>query len=506
MGIYRLRKDERRRNHRGRRRHDSGKPRASVGVIERLEERRMLSGDPRVYDAHATVAGETLQQWSADWWSRMLSIQAPVNPLLDTTGADAALGGVGNAFFLAGVGFGAPSTVTRDITVPSDTPIFFPVLNAYADNSGIPPTNFTEADLRAFAAQLVGADTTPPNNVLHASLDGVAIGDLLGHRELSPTFSYTMPFTHGLYQDAFGLPITGTISGAVSDEYWVMLKPLSNGSHTIHFDGGVPGQFSLDVTYNITVLPKQQYEKQNPQVQIFDAHTHGVQQASADQWKWILSFSTPNDPISDTTGAFANLKNDGPIYFLAGDSGGSVNRTFDVPAGRPILVPLANAELSTLEGAGNTPQQVRDAVKQLADNIDSLHATIDGVALPTDVLFGHREVSPVFHFVSAPNNPIGDPAGDSGIAVADGYWLLLAPLPAGTHTINFGGGFASFGLAFDITDTITVADDGGGHGHSDLAAAPGQGGASSFSTVRVSPWDEADDLLHKASGHGPLKG
>src|SRR5579862_2847275 len=131
----------------------------------------------------------------------------------------------------------------------------------------------------------------------------------------------------------------------------------------------------------------------------------------------------------------ANLKNSGPVFFLGGNTGTTVNRSFNVPAGRPILVPLAVAELSTLEGAGSTPDQVRTAVEQLGDAVDSLHATIDGVAIPTSVLFSHREVSPVFSFASAPNNPIGDPVGNSGIAVADGYWLLLAPLPAGTHTI-----------------------------------------------------------------------
>jgi hypothetical protein len=193
-------------------------------------------------------------------------------------------------------------------------------------------------------------------------------------------------------------------------------------------------------------------------VQVFAPHTHGVGQASAAEWSWILGFSAPNDPLSDTTGALASLNNSGPVFFLAGSNGGTpAHRSFNVPAGVPILVPLANAELSTLEGAGNTPTQVSAAVKQLADLVDSLHATIDGVPIPSSELFTHREVAPTFHFVSAPNNPIGDPVGNSGIAEADGYWLMLAPLKAGdVHTINFGGGFSAFGLSFDTTDTITV--------------------------------------------------
>jgi hypothetical protein len=143
------------------------------------------------------------------------------------------------------------------------------------------------------------------------------------------------------------------------------------------------------------------------------------------------------------------------VFFMPGvASSGSFSRTIRVPAGKPLLVPLVVVELSTLEGAGTTPTQVRSADKSFADLIDSLHATIDGVPVPD--LFAHREVSPTFHFVAAPNNPIGDPAGDSGIAEADGYWLMLAPMSAGTHVINAGGTVSAFDASFDVTTTIVV--------------------------------------------------
>ena len=31
--------------------------------------------------------------------------------------------------------------------------------------------------------------------------------------------------------------------------------------------------------------------------------------------------------------------------------------------------------------------------------------------------------------------------GGTGTAVADGYYLMLHPLPVGTHTIHFGGAY-----------------------------------------------------------------
>jgi len=54
----------------------------------------------------------------------------------------------------------------------------------------------------------------------------------------------------------FGSDLVYNPYHCVADGYWVMLPPLSAGSHTIHFAGGFTSSgFSLDVTYNITVQP-----------------------------------------------------------------------------------------------------------------------------------------------------------------------------------------------------------------------------------------------------------
>jgi hypothetical protein len=120
------------------------------------------------------------------------------------------------------------------------------------------------------------------------------------------------------------------------------------------------------------------------------------------------------------------------------------------------LIPLLVGELSQSElgDFSLTEAQVRAAANAQADAMDELHASIDGVPVPD--LFSHREESPAFSFLAAANNPVGVPTGASGIAVADGYWLMLAPIPAGeTHVINFGGGISAFDFRVDVTATIT---------------------------------------------------
>jgi hypothetical protein len=57
------------------------------------------------------------------------------------------------------------------------------------------------------------------------------------------------------------------------------------------------------------------------------------------------------------------------------------------------------------------------------------------------------------------DNFFGIPAGTYAPAVADGVYLLLAPLTPGPHTISFGGTAFSFGSSFsqDITYHLTVS-------------------------------------------------
>jgi len=133
----------------------------------------------------------------------------------------------------------------------------------------------------------------------------------------------------------------------------------------------------------------------------------------------------PADPFTDTTGAFANVNQSGPVFLLAGSPSGSNSRSFNVPANTFLLVPLLVGEYSQLElGFDKTEAQIKQAAKNQADQIDSLHATFDGTTIPQATLFTHREVSPDFNFVAVANNQVGIFAvGNSGIAVADGYFL-----------------------------------------------------------------------------------
>src|SRR5438034_7507958 len=60
-------------------------------------------------------------------------------------------------------------------------------------------------------------------------------------------------------------------------------------------------------------------------------------QWSAAWWQWAADISEPNSPVTDSTGANCAVNQRGPVWFLAGNTGGTTSRTCTVPADKGIL-------------------------------------------------------------------------------------------------------------------------------------------------------------------------
>jgi hypothetical protein len=67
---------------------------------------------------------------------------------------------------------------------------------------------------------------------LQATVDGVAIPDLKKYRMQSPLFDVIIP-----EDNVMGVPPGAT--QAVSDGFWILLRPLSPGKHEIDFTGSL---------------------------------------------------------------------------------------------------------------------------------------------------------------------------------------------------------------------------------------------------------------------------
>ena len=247
-------------------------------MFEQLERRQMLSSSP-VYAPHAIVEGAPLQQWATRWWQKVFSIpvttsdgKTTINPqLVDGKDAKALPSNGGHVVYLFGSFL--PGAHDRTATVPVDTPIFIPVLDdEWSNPDTADPPDFTKLPGHYTAKQLSGFATVQTNtvNALHASLDGKAITNLFDHREASEIFSYTLPAKNNIDQVFFGETIKGTVHPVAADGYYLMLKPLSAGKHTLNVGGSSPDNssvppllsaFSGDTTYHLTVVSKSKYLK-----------------------------------------------------------------------------------------------------------------------------------------------------------------------------------------------------------------------------------------------------
>jgi hypothetical protein len=179
---------------------------------------------------------------------------------------------------------------------------------------------------------------------------------------------------------------------------------------------------------------------------------------SAEWWQWALSIPAADSPISDTTGANCTQQQSGPIFYLAGTSGGpAVTRSCTVPAGKGLFFPILNSLWGAAVGdcAPTNPDVICNIAilrKSAADSMDSvtLQAVIDGK--PVNDLNQQRVQSPVLT-ITLPDNPPDTPN------VSDGYWLLLPPPSIGKHTIYFKGVFTGGpfeGFIIEVTYNLTV--------------------------------------------------
>jgi hypothetical protein len=99
---------------------------------------------------------------------------------------------------------------------------------------------------------------------------------------------------------------------------------------------------------------------------------------------------------------------------------------------------LHTAEASNLEGLGTTEAEQRATADWFAVHIVDSFFEIDGQ--PVADIESYRVASSQFKF-DAPTPWVFGPTGGKGTSVADGYYVLLKPLPKGQHTIHYGGSF-----------------------------------------------------------------
>lgn len=190
-------------------------------------------------------------------------------------------------------------------------------------------------------------------------------------------------------------------------------------------------------------------------VKIFDRNsvvygrTYGEWDAA--WWQWADSIPTSKHPLFEN--GDCSVGQSGPVWFLGekfvakGDSADFTNvvRSCKVPAGKALYVAIYNAEDSVIEEAGFSQfTQIADLRAVAAaemDPVTNLNMQVDGENI-RDIKERFRMQSPAFGFTLPANNfwtAVGEGPFTEGTyfpSVDDGYYVMVAPLPVGHHTIH----------------------------------------------------------------------
>jgi hypothetical protein len=225
-----------------------------IGLTSQIAASNQGNSNPGVIPPHARAYGLSYAEWGAQWWRWAYSFPADQFPPLQSGEVDCAAGQSGSVWFLAGAAGQGP--VTRTCSIPAGKALFFPIISIINDypcpdpNFQPPPGETLEQFLTEGAQAIINLVTQ-----LDVVVDGQSLNDLFSYRATSHLFTFTADPS----LVAFDSCVTGTQQYGVTDGYWILLRPLSLGSHTIFIhavlDFGGGSTFEVQVSYNLTIAP-----------------------------------------------------------------------------------------------------------------------------------------------------------------------------------------------------------------------------------------------------------
>ena len=203
------------------------------------------------YPTSSHPFGSSYAEWSAEWWRWVMELPLEDHPSTETDNFDVTAGQAGDVWFLAAPVVSDPgSPVTRACTIPAGKALFLPLICAEWSSLEGSPTLQEQQEIAAWQA-----DHIVPGS-LFCTLDGAVLSKPTAYRFMSPQFTFEAP-TPWLFGD------TGGSATSVGDGYYVFLKELAEGQHTLHYGGmfhftleedGFDFDGWINMTYDITQL------------------------------------------------------------------------------------------------------------------------------------------------------------------------------------------------------------------------------------------------------------
>jgi hypothetical protein len=190
-----------------------------------------------IFEINSKPYGQSYVKWTEKWWQWAFSIPKDQSPLIDKTGENCSNGQEGPVWYLAGTTTDI-SNAQRRCIVPYGKSILFPIIVSQFSRSEMPTMD--RVSLVRYTAEDINQ-----TSLLQVTVDGVTLDHLSKHRIQS---YFKLDLIDGNIWDIPSGP-----TWAASDGFWVFLRPLTKGKHTISFHGVEPN-FETKVSYDIVIV------------------------------------------------------------------------------------------------------------------------------------------------------------------------------------------------------------------------------------------------------------
>ena len=188
---------------------------------------------------HGRIAGQSISDWTEDWYTWAMQAPSEISPLTGGVRADGVAGyDAGRMYFL---GSYDTSGGPLQATVQHGDAILVPLVN-FVDT--LDPKPVANAALK---------DGLQSVESLFAIVDGKSIDHLRAGLIRTDFFS-AGPTQEGSWADVAGAKVGEELTPSKGVGYWIVLQGLTKGSHTIEFGGTTDKGLSFDTKDVINVV------------------------------------------------------------------------------------------------------------------------------------------------------------------------------------------------------------------------------------------------------------
>lgn len=227
---------------------------AAAMVIGLLTTSAAAEAGNRVVTPGQEYAGKSYNELADEWTQWLTTEPIATNPAFDPDGRFCDSNQHGKVWFLASTFNGVAD---RRCEIPAGKSIFLSLGGVFVSFAPEFPAAGDPCSQLATDAEKVRCDVNSdapaaPAISFEAALDGEPIEDLFAYRTMSPPGGFTLRIADPSFLTDLGLP-AGDRTPAMADGYFLYLKPLERGRHTLTFRMTNADQSVTGVNYTLIV-------------------------------------------------------------------------------------------------------------------------------------------------------------------------------------------------------------------------------------------------------------